>query len=304
MRWLLLMSAFALAAGYAAGQQAKAANEVPTRPSVNGRSPQAGAGAVASAAGNSALTAETVKVYEPRKPLVAPRLLPPLKPLDYPKHCTDTSEGESELSLLVDTSGRARNIIFLKPSGTLADAFAISIASHDRFSPGTLNGKPVVVAETLDIQMKACIGEEPNAEGKPEKGWLLKAPAHQKLKKPKNPPQVAELAPLETPLSAITRKVNRPDFFGNGETAPVLIYSDYANYTPRFPGTKGTCEVSLVVDEHGLPEDLHVLKSIDPGLDMAALEAVQNYRFFPAIKDDMPVPAAVVVSVDFAPPES
>lgn len=300
MRWILLLSVFALAANHAAGQQAKSANETPARHAVPVKSPAAGA----AAAGNSAPAPETVKVYEPRKPVVAPRLLPPLRPVDFPEHCIDTSEGESELSLLVDTKGQARNILFLRPSGTLADEFAIDIASGDRFAPGTLNGKPVVVAETLDVRLKACFGEEPNAKGEMEKGWILKAPAQQKLKKPKKPPEVAELAPLAASPSGINRKVHRPDFFGNGETAPVLIYSDYANYTPRFPGAKGTCQVSLVVDEHGLPEDLHVLKGIDPGLDMAALQAVSKYRFFPAIKDNKPVAAAVVVSVRFAPPWS
>lgn len=301
MRRVLLLAAISLAAGYAGGQQTQAAKSAFAGPAAEGKSPAAGERAAA-VAGNSVRTAEAVRVYEPRKPVVAPRLLPRAKPLEFPKDCTDTSEGESVLSLLVDTSGRARNILFLKPSGTLADEFAVAIASRDRFVPATLDGKPVVVAETLDVQMKACIGEAPNAEGKPEKGWLLKSPPHQKLRKPKKPPQVAELAPLETPFAAINRKVDRPDFFGNGESAPVLIYSDDANYTPRFPGAKGTCEVSLVVDAHGLPQDLHVLKKLDPGLDMAALEAVQDYRFFPAIKNNKPVPAAVVVSVQFAPP--
>jgi TonB family protein len=297
MRRVWLLAAFALAASGIHGMQANT-TEAANGLDVHSKSPAARAAAGAA----SAPASKTVSVYEPRKPVVAPRLLPPQQPLDFPKHCTDTSVGQSELSLLVDTNGRARNIMFQKPSGTLADQFAITIASMDRFAPGMLNGKPVVVAETLDITMKACIGEETNAAGKPVEGWILKSPARQKLKKPKNPPQVAELAPLNSPDPKVTGLVRRPDFFGNGESAPVLLYSDYANYTPVHPGAKGTCEVSLVVAAHGLPGDVQVLKKLDPGLDVAALEAVENYRFFPAIKHDEPVPAAVVVSVDFAPP--
>lgn len=292
-----MVAAFALAVSSIHGMQAS--NEkTSSAPAMQGKSPAAQVAAAAS----SAPAPETVTVYEPHKPVIGPRLLPPPQPLEFPKNCMDTSVGQAELSLLVDTNGRTRNIMFLRPSGTLADQFAITIASRDRFAPATLNGKPVVVAETLDITMKACVGEVPNAAGKLERGWLLKAPPHQKLKKPKNPPQVAKLAPLNAPESKVAGMVRRPDFFGNGESAPVLIYSDYANYTPVHPGTKGTCEVSLVVDAHGLPQDVQVLKKLDPGLDVAALEAVEHYRFFPAIKDDKPVPAAVVVSVDFAPP--
>jgi TonB family protein len=300
MRAIWLWAMFVLAAGSATGQRGGAANEAASAPAVNIKTP--GAGAAAAAAGDSAPAPGTVKVYEPRKPVVAPRLLPPAEPVEYPKDCKDTSVGESELSLLVDTKGQPRNVMFLKPSGTIADRFAVTLVKRDRFAPGTLNGKPVVVAEALHIKLEACIGLEQNAEGKVEKGWLLKSAPKQKLKKPKNPPQVAELAPLNAPDTVKVRMVRRPDFFGNGESAPVLIYSPYANYTPSLPGKKGTCEVSLVVDAHGLPQDLHVLKKLDPGLDMSALQAVENYRFFPAIKGDKPVPAAVVVSVDFAPP--
>ncbi|HEV2322873.1 MAG TPA: TonB family protein [Terracidiphilus sp.] len=304
MRRLWLFAVAALAVTCASGQQANAREKGASGSAANVKLPAAGAGAAAAAAaGKSALAPGTVKVYEPRKPVVEPRLLPWAESPELPKDCTDTSEGDSELSLLVDTEGRPRNVMFLKPSGTIADRFAITIVNRDRFAPGTLNGTPVVVAESLEIKMEACIGLSKNAAGQLERGWLLKTLPRQKLKKPKNPPQVAELAPLNAPDAVKVRTVKRPDFFGNGESAPVLIYSEYADYTPSRAGTKGTCEVSLVVDAHGLPQDLHVLKKLDPGLDMSALEAVEKYRFFPAIKGDKPVPAAVVVSVDFAPPQ-
>lgn len=295
MRRIWLLAVIALAVDLASGQAGPGSGAK--------NAPAAGDSALAAAAaGGSALSAGTVKVYEPRKPVTEPRLLSPTESLNPPKECTDEMTGESELSLLVDTNGRPRNLMFLRPSGTIADRFAIVIASRDRFAPGTLNGKPVVVAETLDVKMRACIGLEKSAAGKMERRWLLRSEPKQKLKKPKNPPQVAELAPLNAPATVKPRLVKRPDFFGNGESAPVLIYSEDADYTPMRPNAHGSCEVSLVVDAHGLPQDLHVLKKLDPGLDQSALAAVENYRFFPAIKENEPVPAAVVVSVDFAPP--
>lgn len=299
MRRLWILSMLTLAASFAAGLQANA-----TGASI--KSPTAATSATAAPVGSSAQPAGTVKVCEPHKPVVAPRLLPPSEPLDFPKKCSSRIwSGQSELSLLVDTRGRPRNVMFLKPSGTMADRFAIILVNRDRFSPGTLNGKPVVVAESLEISMEACVARTRNEAGKMTSAWVLKSSPRQKLKKPKNPPQVAELAPLETPRAELVRTVTRPDFFGNGESAPVLLYSDDANYSPSRPGAKikGTCDVSLVVDAHGLPEDLHVLKKLDPGLDRSALNAVMQYRFFPAIKNDEPVPAAVVVSVDFSPPQ-
>jgi TonB family protein len=302
MRRVWIVAILALAAAAAGQQPGPQAGSTAAGVTSNAKPPSGAKGASAAAAVGSALPGATVKVYEPRKPVVAPRLLPPAEALDFPKDCSHTSVGESELSLLVDTQGRPRNVMFLRPSGTMADRWAIIIAKRDRFAPGTLNGKPVVVAESLDVKAEACIGLVKDDEGKMVSGWILKSMPHQKLKKPKNPPQVAELAPLNLPAAAKVRTIRRPDFFANGESAPVLLYSDYANYTPSRPGVKGTCEVSLVVDAHGLPQDLQVLKKLDPGLDLSAIEAVENYRFFPAIKDNKPVPAAVVVSVDFTPP--
>lgn len=275
-----------LAAGYVWGQQANA--------------PAKAAGSAAAAATSD----EKVTVYFPKDPVKAPQLLPFPKQLDISKDCSNPWVGEPELSLLVDTEGRPRNILFVKPTGTVVDRLAVAIAGADRFTPGTLNGKPVVVAESLTMKIEACAANQKTVSEGVWQTWNLKSQPRQKLKKPKDPPEVAELAPLETPQSEIMRKVGRPDFFGNGESAPVLLYSEYASYTPSRAQDriKGVCQVSLVVDRHGLPQNLHVLKGIDPGLDMSALLAVERYRFFPAIKNDKPVPAAVVVSVSFAPP--
>jgi TonB family protein len=275
-----------LAAGYACGQQATA--------------PSKAAGSAAAAAKSG----DKVTVYLPKSPVKEPQLLPMANLPAISKKCSDPWSGEPELSLLVDTEGRPRNVMFLKPVGSVVDRLAVAIAKADRFTPGTLNGKPVVVAESLKVKIEACAAGEKRVAAGVEQSWELKSLPKQKLQKPKDPPQVAELAPLEIPQSQIMRKVDRPDFFGNGESAPVLLYSQYASYTPSRAEEriKGVCQVSLVVDPNGLPEDLHVLKGIDPGLDMSALLAVERYRFFPAIKDDKPVPAAVVVSVNFVPP--
>jgi TonB family protein len=56
------------------------------------------------------------------------------------------------------------------------------------------------------------------------------------------------------------------------------------------------------VDANGMPENVRVLKSLDPGLDRSALDAVGMYRFFPAIENEHPVSAAIVVDINFAPP--
>lgn len=248
---------------------------------------------------------ERVEVHVARSGVKAPVLLPIDPPYTWIKKCGNKWDDEVELSLLVDTAGIPRNIMFVQPAGSAFDLVALEVAGNDRFQPGTLDGKPVVVAISLQLELKTCIGISKDANGKIATGRLFRSQPRQKIVKPKNPPQEAVLAPLKTPDNAIVRKVSRPDYFGNGVSAPVLIYSMDAQYTPsnREAKISGICKISLVVNANGMPENVRVLKSLDPGLDYNALGAVKNYRFFPAIEDEEPVPAAVVVDVKFAPPD-
>jgi TonB family protein len=247
---------------------------------------------------------ERIRVYAPGSGIIRPRLLPQTSPIERVKECKYDWSGEVILSLLVDTDGRARNIMFQRPSGSILDPYAIRVASEDRFQPGTLNGKPVVVAESLQLKIEACLAEVKDAEGKISGAWVVRDSPRQRLKKPKNPPQEVVFAPLEEPGSEIFRKVRRPEYFGAVRSAPVILSSEPAHYTPKGEGAAigGICKISLVVDAHGLPQNLQVLKSLSPGADQSALAAVSMYRFFPAIEDEEPVPAAIVVDVAFTPP--
>ena len=285
MRWLCMIAIVALAGNLAGAQQ-------------SGASQQA-------AAAGAATEPAAVKVYAPSSEVKAPRLLPLDPPPELTKDCEHHSEGEALLSLLVDTSGRARNVMFLKPAGSAADRFAVQIASQDRFEPGTLDGKPVVVAGSLRVKLETCDMAETAQAGNLALKSRLRSLPHQKLEKPRDPPEEAILAPLKDSASGTRRTVRRPDFFGPDVSAPVMLYSVDAAYTPAQKGKQitGECKLGLLVDDHGLPQDIHVIKSVDPGLDLSAMLAVDKYRFFPAIRNGKePVPSAIVVSVKFAPP--
>ena len=280
--WLIAML-LAMPANLARGQQS--GNAKPAEP----KKPQA----------------TPVKVYAPSSEVKAPKLLPIDPPPTITKDCKMHTEGEVLLSLLVDTAGAARNVMLLRPAGSNVDRFAVIIAGQDRFQPGTLDGKPVVVAEALRIKLKTCDSTVPEKNRAVELKSVLGSMPRQKLEKPKNPPEAAILAPVNGEGSDLERVVRRPDFFGNGVTAPVLLYSQDAAYLPAKKGAqiKGECKLGLIVDRHGLPQGNHVIMSLDAGLDVSAIMAVNMYRFFPAIRDgEEPVPAAIVVSVKFAPP--
>ena len=83
--------------------------------------------------------------------------------------------------------------------------------------------------------------------------------------------------------------------------APTLVYS----VDPQFPADapqgkfSGIAVVSMVVNTDGNPEQVHVVKSLGPEFDKAAVAAVEQYRFRPALQNGKPVPVKVNVEVNF-----
>jgi TonB family protein len=87
----------------------------------------------------------------------------------------------------------------------------------------------------------------------------------------------------------------------DGVTFPVAIHTSEAKFTyyARENRISGVCIVELTVDAQGKPQNVHVIKSLDPGLDENAIKSVRKYRFKPAVYKDKPVPVLVNIEVNF-----
>ncbi|HEY1806340.1 MAG TPA: TonB family protein [Terracidiphilus sp.] len=89
---------------------------------------------------------------------------------------------------------------------------------------------------------------------------------------------------------------------GGRISAPVPIYQPEAEFSDEARRAKyqGLCLVSLIVDAQGNPQDIHVARALGMGLDEKAIEAIQKYKFKPAMKDGKtPVPVMITIEVDF-----
>jgi TonB family protein len=86
-----------------------------------------------------------------------------------------------------------------------------------------------------------------------------------------------------------------------GVTNPVPLVSPEAEFSDEARRNKyqGVCMISIIVDAHGYPQNPRIVRSLGMGLDEKALEAVQRYRFKPALKDGKPVAAMITVEVNF-----
>ena len=88
---------------------------------------------------------------------------------------------------------------------------------------------------------------------------------------------------------------------GGGVSAPAVLYKIDPEYSEEARKAKwqGTVVLQIVVDEHGLPKDMKVMRQLGLGLDAKAMEAVGKWRFKPGMKDGKPVPVLATIEVSF-----
>ncbi len=88
---------------------------------------------------------------------------------------------------------------------------------------------------------------------------------------------------------------------GGDVSQPVLVTKIEPEYSEDARKAKysGTVLLQIVVDEHGMPRDIHVVRPLGLGLDEKAIEAVMKWRFRPAMKGGRPVPVQANVEVNF-----
>ena len=88
---------------------------------------------------------------------------------------------------------------------------------------------------------------------------------------------------------------------GGGVSAPRPIYDPDPEYSDEARKSKfqGSVILVAVIGSDGRTRDLHVLRSLGMGLDQKALEAVEKWRFLPAMKDNRPVAVQISIEVTF-----
>jgi TonB family protein len=89
---------------------------------------------------------------------------------------------------------------------------------------------------------------------------------------------------------------------GEGITPPVVETRVDPVYPEEYrrAGIGGIVVLEAAVSQAGTVENVGVLKSLAPGLDMAAARAVSQWRFKPAMKDGKPVPVLFSLTINFA----
>jgi TonB family protein len=240
---------------------------------------------------------ESVKVYNAGQDVISPTLMAQQEPFPDIGKCHHKLDGKVKLFLIVDSSGRPRNIFFDQPLGTDLDKLALRVLEFDRFTPGTLHGLPVAVSRSAEMHLQGCVEETKAGGEKIVKTLKLRYEPEQKFS---GSPQSQDEVKL-TPIAAASGTSDHIHLPSPGVTEPKLLiareakFSDYA----RKNKIQGTSVLGMEVDAHGLPQNIRVTEALGAGLDEKAIEAVSGYRFRPAMQNGMPVPVKISVEVRF-----
>jgi TonB family protein len=88
---------------------------------------------------------------------------------------------------------------------------------------------------------------------------------------------------------------------GGDVSAPSIIYKVEPQYTQEARNAKitGTVLLSVIIDASGNPNNIQVVRGLDPGLDKNAIAAVSQWRFDPARKNDQAVTVQANIEINF-----
>jgi protein TonB len=109
------------------------------------------------------------------------------------------------------------------------------------------------------------------------------------------------VVPIVGPVPPADEAATGVKQYGGDISEPLIISKHDPAYTElaRTDMVEGTVMVSLVVDEHGVPQHVRLARGLGDGLDEKAIEAVKQDRFKPAMENDKPVAVFMYLPVDF-----
>jgi outer membrane biosynthesis protein TonB len=248
------------------------------------------------------LKAERVKVYAVGPDVKAPEFIPTNLPPIVAEKCKKKIDGKVALSLLVDATGRTRNLMFVHPLGNDLDRLALKIVATDRFTSATRNGMPVVAAESVEVNMQACLEENHGNAGNKTYELRLRSQPVRKYESLSRPIEEAVLTAGDTTKDSAGRSARtKPE---DGLTFPVpLNHPDRDSVIEASkPGISGSCKITYIVDTQGMPQDVRVVRSLDPVFDERFIEFIHKSRFTPAMKNGEPIPVVGRDELSVTPP--
>ncbi len=217
--------------------------------------------------------------------LAAPVILPSNSTISTPKDCVEFN-GVVRFSTMIDSAGVPRVLKTTEASDERLVSFARKLIEAQRFRPAVLNGSATAVAVELTVGLHTCAHREKAPIDNNFYRFTLRA----------HPLIALAVVASPTMQEAASEPIAgqaRAEQVGQGISAPIpIVLTD-----PKIPISgklrkRGHCFLGVTIDPDGIPQDVHVIRGLDPELDSAVMNAVKSWRFRPALRDSS-TPVAV-----------
>jgi TonB family protein len=208
----------------------------------------------------------------------APVLLPQILTISTLKHC-DELNGVVKFTAMIDAAGSPQALKTLEASDRRLIGFATELVVAQRFKPGTSDGSHTAVAVELTVALHTCA--QPERHPIDGNFYRFTLRAHPLI-------ALAVVAPpsAQGTVPAAHTEAATAEQVGGHISAPIptILIDPKTPISGKFP-KRGFCLLGVTIEANGIPQNIHVVHSLDPELDSNAIEAVKNWRFKPALRD-------------------
>jgi TonB family protein len=183
--------------------------------------------------------------------------------------------GRCFVGITIDTHGVPQNIHVVRGLAPELDANVLDAAKEWRFKPALRDGKSPVAVEGTVVGTFVYVQKQPVAFA----NFIPTAP--------------------EKVLSAIAKDRDKHFTLPSSNLKPINGDEVIARYMPSSRVT-GLCLVSIVIDTRGVPQNVHIIKGLDSGVDVDTVAMIQHLRFKPVLKDGKtPVSIGMIIPVRY-----
>lgn len=221
---------------------------------------------------------DTLTIPPPAADLTPPTLLSSASTVSTLKHC-DELNGVMKFAATIDVSGIPHALKTLEASDQRLIGFATELVETQRFKPAILDGSPKAVVVELTVGLHTCAQREKHPVDDSFYHFTLRA--HPLIALAVVAPSAAQRTVETTAAETVP-----PNQVGQNISAPIpVVLSD-----PKIPISRklpkhGRCFLGITIDADGVPQNIHVVRELEPELDSNATEAVRNWHFKPALRD-------------------
>ncbi len=201
----------------------------------------------------------------------------------YPTKALDMQlQGDVLLDVLVGKNGKVKDVHLVSGNPILARA-ATDAVRHWRYAPFTSQGAGVETRTAVTVSFVLTTGPY-HCPGQQANQYTFRTDPSS------SSPTSAETSPQQAVFKV-----------GGSVKPPQPLHTPDPEYTPtaRKAARQGTAVLSAIVTPEGRIAVVKMERVLGYGLDQKAIDAVCEWKFKPALKDDQPVAVQIHVEVTF-----